>query len=324
MAWWSSSHWDKDLVALKGTDLSTNLALTTKTRRFPLVSSMVVPVSRELQNLGQRIRDLIAGKDRFLQASVCLLRCVCVCVCVCPPKALSTGIAENTQIPHPSWWTAWPRFATQSRAIRPQPRSRSRPRTALRCSEASGHDRKTVWRSAATLVERVQRAYPEGDRGKQPENTRRLPENTWNAHWKYSGVAPANQTKERAKTKSSWISPIFVNSGVFPWENKHDSHWIFVPECPCETFMNWPLFGLVCRGHSWNTLKTPWEITFSVFCLFPLVVCPLDPSKNTGETCTLCSDPPSHLHHRGFGCLYHLTSRPSWIWFLPSRQRGKA
>ena len=31
-----------------------------------------------------------------------------------------------------------------------------------------------------------------------------------------SGVAPANQTKERAKTKSSWISPIFVNSGVFP------------------------------------------------------------------------------------------------------------
>ena len=30
--------------------------------------------------------------------------------------------------------------------------------------------------------------------------------------------------KERAKTKSSRISPIFVNSGVFPWENKHDSH----------------------------------------------------------------------------------------------------
>ena len=29
-----------------------------------------------------------------------------------------------------------------------------------------------------------------------------------------SGVAPANQTKEWAKTKSSWISPIFVNSGV--------------------------------------------------------------------------------------------------------------
>ena len=41
---------------------------------------------------------------------------------------------------------------------------------------------------------------------------------------KESGVAPANQTKERAKTKSSWISPIFVNSGVFPWENKHETH----------------------------------------------------------------------------------------------------
>ena len=38
-----------------------------------------------------------------------------------------------------------------------------------------------------------------------------------------SGVAPANHTKERAKTKSSWISPIFGNSGVFPRENKHDS-----------------------------------------------------------------------------------------------------
>ena len=32
---------------------------------------------------------------------------------------------------------------------------------------------------------------------------------------KRSGVAPANQTKERAETKSSWISPIFVNSCVF-------------------------------------------------------------------------------------------------------------
>ena len=29
------------------------------------------------------------------------------------------------------------------------------------------------------------------------------------------GVAPANQTKKRARTRSSWISPIFVNSGVF-------------------------------------------------------------------------------------------------------------
>ena len=75
-----------------------------------------------------------------------------------------------------------------------------------------------------------------------------------------SGVAPANQTKERAKTKSSWISPIFVNSGVFPQENKRDSHWTFVPECPREKFMNWPFFVLVCRGDSWLILAcTPWE-----------------------------------------------------------------
>ena len=38
--------------------------------------------------------------------------------------------------------------------------------------------------------------------------------------WKKSGVAPANQTKERAKTKSSWISPTFANSGVFPLEKQ--------------------------------------------------------------------------------------------------------
>ena len=56
---------------------------------------------------------------------------------------------------------------------------------------------------------------------------------------------------KRAKTKSSSISPIFVNSGVFPWENKHDSHRTFVPECPREKFMNWSCFGLVCRGDSW-------------------------------------------------------------------------
>ena len=40
----------------------------------------------------------------------------------------------------------------------------------------------------------------------------------------------------------------FVNSGAFPWENKHDSHRTFVPVCPREKFMNWPFFGLVCRG----------------------------------------------------------------------------
>ena len=67
-----------------------------------------------------------------------------------------------------------------------------------------------------------------------------------------SGVARQTKPKKGPKRKSSWISPIFVNSGVVPWENKHDSHWTFVPECPRENFMNWPFFGLVCRGHSWS------------------------------------------------------------------------
>ena len=68
-----------------------------------------------------------------------------------------------------------------------------------------------------------------------------------------SGVTPANQTKERGKTKSLYeFRPLLCEfAGVFPEENKHDSHWTFVPECPCEKFMNWPFFGLVCRGHSW-------------------------------------------------------------------------
>ena len=39
-------------------------------------------------------------------------------------------------------------------------------------------------------------------------------------------------------------------------KNKHDSHWTFVPECPCGKFMNWPFFGLVCRGHSWVLVST--------------------------------------------------------------------
>ena len=74
--------------------------------------------------------------------------------------------------------------------------------------------------------------------------------NNAKAEYCFSGVAPANQTKERAKTRSSRISPIFVNSGVFPCENKADSHRTLVPECPWEKFMNWPFFGLVCRGDS--------------------------------------------------------------------------
>ena len=71
--------------------------------------------------------------------------------------------------------------------------------------------------------------------------------------WGQSGVALANQTKKKGQNEK------FMNfahhSGVFPWENKHDSHWTFVPECPWEKFMNWPFFGLVCRGHSWVKAK---------------------------------------------------------------------
>ena len=46
------------------------------------------------------------------------------------------------------------------------------------------------------------------------------------------------------------LPPMFVNSGVFPWENKRDSYRTFVPVCPREKFMNCPFFGLVCRGDS--------------------------------------------------------------------------
>ena len=38
---------------------------------------------------------------------------------------------------------------------------------------------------------------------------------------------------------------------VFSLGNKHDSHWTFVPECPCEKFMNWPFFAWFAPGHSW-------------------------------------------------------------------------
>ena len=50
-----------------------------------------------------------------------------------------------------------------------------------------------------------------------------------------------------------------MNSGIFPWENKHDSHRTFVSECPREKFMNWPFFSLVAgvaflvkAGGIWN------------------------------------------------------------------------
>ena len=42
----------------------------------------------------------------------------------------------------------------------------------------------------------------------------------------------------------------FCEFWCFSLGKKHDSHQTFVPECPQEKFMNWPFFGLVCRGDS--------------------------------------------------------------------------
>ena len=56
---------------------------------------------------------------------------------------------------------------------------------------------------------------------------------------------------QRKGQNEKFMNFIFVNSSVFPWENKCDSHRTFVPECPWRKFMNWPFFGLVCRGDFW-------------------------------------------------------------------------
>ena len=68
-----------------------------------------------------------------------------------------------------------------------------------------------------------------------------------------SGVAPANQTKERGTTKSSWISPIFVWILVFFLGKTSTIHIeLLFRNAPAKvhepTFL-W--FGLVCRGLSW-------------------------------------------------------------------------
>ena len=87
-----------------------------------------------------------------------------------------------------------------------------------------------------------------------------------------SGVAPANQTKERGKTKSSWISPPFFCEFWCFFLGKTSTkltYWTFVPECPCEKFMNWPFFGLVCRGHSWDNWHTTPSRSPKQACLLP-------------------------------------------------------
>ena len=74
----------------------------------------------------------------------------------------------------------------------------------------------------------------------------------WNWFPKLSGVAPANQTKERSvhelfagafRNKSSmWIVLVFLRKNTRIHKNGRNS-W---------TFRFGPFFGLVCRGDSWN------------------------------------------------------------------------
>ena len=99
------------------------------------------------------------------------------------------------------------------------------------------------------------RAFPAGPTSLDPTPCEPLPPGLTRTQIR---SRPGKPNQRKGQNESSWISPIFVNSGVFPWENKHDSHWTFVPECPCEKFMNWPFFGLVCRGDSWPNLTWFW------------------------------------------------------------------
>ena len=88
-------------------------------------------------------------------------------------------------------------------------------------------------------------------------------ENRWHKHKLFSGVAPANQTKERSvhelfaggfQNKSSmWIVLVFLRKNTRIHKNGRNS-W---------TFRFGPFFGLVCRGDSWSlpwlTSKYPWD-----------------------------------------------------------------
>ena len=56
--------------------------------------------------------------------------------------------------------------------------------------------------------------------------------------------------KGRAKTKSSWISPIFVNSGVGNQPRCTSNFCSNLP--PGKVHELWPFFGLVCWGYSWK------------------------------------------------------------------------
>ena len=76
------------------------------------------------------------------------------------------------------------------------------------------------------------------------------------------GSRPGKPNQRKGQNeKFIWISPIFcVNSGVLPRENKHFCHISnFCSGMPPKRFMNWPFFGLVCRGDSWiSWLSLSW------------------------------------------------------------------
>ena len=112
--------------------------------------------------------------------------------------------------------------------------------------------------------------------------------------WLVSGSRPGKKKpKKGPKRKVHEFSPAFVNSGdVFPWENKHDSHRTFVPECPREKFMNWPLFGLVCRGDSWLEHRCVWKRQSSP--KFAAIDFLRDNFRGFTELPWLCFRAPSH------------------------------
>ena len=77
---------------------------------------------------------------------------------------------------------------------------------------------------------------------------------------KKTKVAPLQtKPKKGPKRKVHDFCPFFCEFWCFSLgKQARFTSRTFVPECPREKFMNWPFFGLVCRGHSWKkTKKSP-------------------------------------------------------------------
>ena len=69
--------------------------------------------------------------------------------------------------------------------------------------------------------------------------------------------------KKGPRRKVHEFCPLLWILVSFSWENEHDSHRTLVQVCPREKFINWPFFGLVCRGDSWTDQKLFWNYLFS-------------------------------------------------------------